>query len=110
MGSSICKGPARGGSRVACLNLKMSRVAVLSHFTSLSVVELKGNCLSLSEFKFFHKGCCLSRFYFMRCRYFLGHVACWNLPWQGLYASDLHVTHVISHSYVRTLMGILTGL
>ena len=30
----------------------MSRVAVLSHFTSLSVVELKENCLSLSQFKF----------------------------------------------------------
>ena len=48
------RGPARGGSRVACLNLKMSRVAVLSHFTSLSVVELKENCLSLSELKFLH--------------------------------------------------------
>ncbi len=62
--------PCQGGSRVACLNLKMSRVAVLS----LSVVKLKENCLSLSEVKFFHKGCCLSRFYFMCCRYFLCHV------------------------------------
>ena len=50
----VSRGPARGGSRVACLNLKMSRVAVLSHFTSLSVVELKENCLSLSQFKFLH--------------------------------------------------------
>ena len=24
------------------------------------------------------------RFHFTRCRYFLGHVACRNLPWQGL--------------------------
>ena len=28
--------------------------------------------------------CLLSRFHFTRCLYFLGHVACWNLPWQGL--------------------------
>ena len=31
-------------------------------------------------------GCLLSRFHFTRCRYFLGHVACPNLPWQGLVA------------------------
>ena len=30
-------------------------------------------------------GFLLSRIYFTRCRYFLGHVACRNLPWQGLY-------------------------
>ena len=56
------RGPARGGggggggggSHVACLNLKMSCVTVLSYVTSLSVVELKENCLSLSGFKFFH--------------------------------------------------------
>ena len=30
-------------------------------------------------------GCLLSRFHFTRCRYFLGHVACRNLPWQGLW-------------------------
>ena len=29
-------------------------------------------------------GCRLSRFHFRLCRYFLGHVACRNLPWQGL--------------------------
>ena len=29
-------------------------------------------------------GCLLSRFHFTRCRYFLGHVPCRNLPWQGL--------------------------
>ncbi len=55
-----------------CLNLKMSRAAFLSHFTSLSVVKLKENCLSLSEFKFSQKGRRLSRFYFMCCRYFGG--------------------------------------
>ena len=26
----------------------------------------------------------MSRFHFMLCRYFLGHVACRNLPWRGL--------------------------
>ena len=26
----------------------------------------------------------MSRFHFRLCRYFLGHVACRNLPWQGL--------------------------
>ena len=31
------------------------------------------------------KGGCLSlRFWFTLCHYFMGHVACWNLPWQGL--------------------------
>ena len=33
---------------------------------------------------FVEKSCLLSQVYFMRCRYFLGHVACRNLPWQGL--------------------------
>ena len=28
--------------------------------------------------------CLVSRFHFTRCRYFLSHVACRNLPWQGL--------------------------
>ena len=34
---------------------------------------------------FVEKSCLLSQIYFMRCRYFLGHVACRNLPWQGLF-------------------------
>ena len=33
---------------------------------------------------FVEKSCLLLQIYFMRCRYFLGHVACRNLPWQGL--------------------------
>ncbi len=82
--------PCQGGSSVACLNLKMSRASVLSHFTLLSVVELKENCLSLSEFNFFQKGCRLSRFYFMCCRYFLDDFACWNLPWQGIIGENHH--------------------
>ena len=38
------------------------------------------HCCNLAE-----GGCLLSQFHFTRCRYFLGHVACRNLPWQGLY-------------------------
>ena len=41
------------------------------------------HCRNLAE-----GGCLLSWFHFMRCRYFLGHVACRNLPWQGLYVAS----------------------
>ena len=37
------------------------------------------HCRNLAE-----GGCRLSPFRFRLCRYFLGHVACRNLPWQGL--------------------------
>ena len=37
------------------------------------------HCRNLAE-----GGCLLWRFHFTRCRHFLGHVACQNLPWQGL--------------------------
>ena len=37
------------------------------------------HCHSLAE-----RGCLLLRFHFTRSHYFLGHVACRNLPWQGL--------------------------
>ena len=33
---------------------------------------------------FAEKGCLSSRIRFTFCRFFLGHVACRNLPWQGL--------------------------
>ena len=42
--------------------------------------RLCGHCRNLAE-----GGCRLSRFHFRLCRYFLGHVACRNLPWQGLF-------------------------
>ena len=42
--------------------------------------RLCGHCRNLAE-----GGCCLSQFHFRLCRYFLGHVACRNLPWQGLF-------------------------
>ena len=38
------------------------------------------HCRNLAE-----GGCLLSRFILTLCRYFLGHVACRNLPWQGLF-------------------------
>ena len=37
------------------------------------------HCRNLGE-----GGCVFPRFHFTFCRYFLGHVACRNLPWQGL--------------------------
>ena len=63
-----------GGSRVVSLNVKKSRVGALSMF-HVAVTVAVGN-LTLA--------CRLSRFHFECCRYFLGHVACRNLPWQSL--------------------------
>ena len=40
--------------------------------------RLYRHCRNLAE-----GGCLSSRFHFTLCRYFLGHVACPNLPWQG---------------------------
>ena len=40
------------------------------------------HCRNLAE-----GGCLLSQFHFTRCRYFLGHIACRNLPWQGLFVA-----------------------
>ena len=41
--------------------------------------RLSRHCCNLAK-----GGCLLSRFHFTCCRCFLGHVACRNLPWQGL--------------------------
>ena len=41
--------------------------------------RLYRHCHNLAE-----GGCLLLRFHFTCCRYFLGHVTCRNLPWQGL--------------------------
>ena len=41
-------------------------------------------------------GCLSSRFHFTLCRYFLGHVACPNLPWQG---------HLIGGSWMVSMTG-----
>ena len=43
LGGILSRGPARGGSQVACRNFKMLRVGVLSRLTSLS--EIKGQLL-----------------------------------------------------------------
>ena len=45
------------------------------------------HCRNLAE-----GGCLLSQFHFTRCRYFLGHVAYRNLPWQGLYIPPANKT------------------
>ena len=56
------------------------------------------HCRNLAE-----GGCRLSRFHFRLCRYFLGHVACRNLPWQGLYSVQLLLASwKIVHSVSRT--------
>ena len=51
------------------------------------------HCRNLDE-----GGCLLSQFYFTRCRYFLGHVACRNLPWQGLTKGEFKIM-VLFHSW-----------
>ena len=68
------RGPARGVSQVACRNFKMSRVGVLSRLHNAvgnlaTYIWLRQSFVAIS---------------FERCRYFLAHVACRNLPWQGL--------------------------
>ena len=67
-------GPARGVSQVACRNFKISRVGVLSRLHNavgnlVTYIWLRQSFVAIS---------------FERCRYFLAHVACQNLPWQGL--------------------------
>ena len=77
MHNLLVKRPCQGGSYVAHLNFKMSRVGVykclslIVGFAVTVVIWLRGVCLLL-------------RFRFTCCRYFLGLVACWNLPWQGV--------------------------
>ena len=72
-------GPAGGGggSHVAVLHFKKSHVDVYKCLPLIVGFTISRN---LAE-----GGCLLSRFHFTRCRYFLGHVACRNLPWQGLW-------------------------
>ena len=48
-------------------------------------------------------GCLLSQFHFMLCRYFLGHVACRNLPWQGLFIHSC--SSLENHTLFQTKMG-----
>ena len=62
----------------------MSPVWILKRLVSvfINACHLLSALPPLSQFA--EGGCLLSRFHFMRCRYFLDHVACRNLPWQGL--------------------------
>ena len=75
---SAWRGPARGVSQVACRNFKMSRVGVLSRLHSAV-----GN---LATYIWLRQS--FVAFSFERCRYFLAHVACRNLPWQGLHGDS----------------------
>ena len=81
--SSNTEGRKGGGggevSRVTCLNFKRSCVCALS-MIGVAVTVAVGNL---------KKGCRLSQFHptCKYCRYFSGHVACWNLPWQSLYTA-----------------------
>ena len=94
------RGPA-GGSHVARVNFKTSRVGVYKRLSR----RLCHHCRNLAE-----GGCLFSRFRFMRCRYFLGHVACWNLHWQGLYkytgsdqSTDLYILRNSCHELFSIL-------
>ena len=86
-------GPAReggGGERgfhVARLNFKTSHACGCLSML-VAYCQLCRHCRNLAE-----GGCLLSRFHFTRCRCFLGHVACQNLPWQALiiYCSCIYV-------------------
>ena len=66
--------PCQGVSQVACRNFKMSRVGVLSRLHNAvgnlaTYIWLRQSFVAIS---------------FESCRYFFAHVACRNLPWQGL--------------------------
>ena len=77
----VCRGPAKGGGvHVTRLNFKTSRVSV---YKCLSPIV--GFAITVTIWP---KEVVSSRFHFTRCRYFLGHVASWNLPWQGLYVAS----------------------
>ena len=81
-------GPARRGSQVACRNFKMSRVGVLSR-----VNVAVGNWAHASYINpcrhFLIEWPSFVAISFGRCRYFLAHVACRILPWQGLMTARL---------------------
>ncbi len=85
---SIKWGPARGGPRVACLKyFKMLGVAVSSAILGISVT-----CQNLAR-----KEIVCRNFIsvVMCCHYFVGHVACQNLPWKGLLSQIAQVAPVL---------------
>ena len=67
-----------GGSQVARLNFKTSRVSV---YKCLSLIVSFAVTVTI----WWREVVSCRNFPFLRCRYFLGHVACRNLPWQCLY-------------------------
>ena len=85
-------GPARGVSQVACRNFKISRVGVLSRLHNavgnlVTYIWLRQSFVAIS---------------FERCRYFLAHVACRNLPWQGLW----NVAWYITRSFIAVILDL----
>ena len=72
------------GVHVACLNFKTSRVGVYKCLSAYC--WLCRHCHYLAK-----GGCLLSRFHFTCCRYFLGHVACRYLPWQGIFNTSFYL-------------------
>ena len=62
--------------------------------------RLYRHCRNLAE-----GACLLSRFHFTRSRYFLAHVACRNLRWQGLFLVKPHPSPNISLSFYRVELG-----
>ena len=65
-----------GGGGVPC------RLSELASHSCRGLIGSFSTLTSLSEFCW--ERCLLSEFHFMCCRYLLGHVACRNLPCQGL--------------------------
>ena len=112
-----------GGSHVACLNVKTSCVGVYKCFTLRSEIGQKffvfvailekrdrnhySSSISQLTFRVLNTILVLW-FHFMLCCYFLGHVACQNLPWQGL---DIHVNLFFKHlaSVVQKVERLCTG-
>ena len=88
LSGQLLRRPCQGwgeGSHVARLNFKTSRAGV---YKCVTYCRLCRHCRE--------GGCLLSQFHFTCCRYFLSHVACRNLPCQGLtkdQASERKIEH-----------------
>ena len=87
-----------GVSHVTHLNFKTSRVGV---YICLSLIVGFAVTVAIWQRKL---GCLLSRFHFTRCRYFLSHVACRNLPWQGLTKEDRASERKMEHEERPTIV------
>ena len=85
-----CQG---GGSQVARLNFKTSRVSV---YKCLSLIVSFAVTVTI----WWREVVSCRNFPFLRCRYFLGHVACRNLPWQCLYYGQFALSLGKESSYI----------